>query len=603
MIGMMQEMDTQTLTLAVALVAAAWVGAALWYVLSPSDPVVEKIEFELEEYEAKDKIDAPVKEKMELEFPDRPGKLQCYDPATMQHLGEVEMMTRERVFEIVDKAHVAQREWAKTTFGQRRALLRALLDYYVHNIDDIVRVCVRDTGKTRLCAVLGEITPTCEKLRWMIAEGEKILATEYRGGQGPLTMHKSARVEYHPLGVIGVIAPFNYVGHNLMNHIISGLFAGNAVVCKVSEFSSWSADFLVRPVHVALKSMGFSTDLVQVVTGTAEAGSALTESRINKMVFTGSDKIGKLVMMSAAKNLTPVVLELGGKDPFVICEDVNLDLVVPTAMRGVFQNASANCIGIERIFVQESIHDKFVERVSAAVAQMKQAVPLLSHADIGAMTPPNAIEHIQRLVDDAKSKGAKVICGGKRNAALAPGQFYEPTILTNVEANMLITQEEVFGPVMCIRSWSTEDDLIEKANNCNYALASSVFSSSKARAARIGKRIDAGMLNENDFGTNYLCQQLPFGGCKASGFGKFAGPEGLRALCNVKSCTSDRIPGVQTQLPAPFVYPTALDAHKTAASLVGMGYSPSMSERAISLVQLLKGIMMPQQAPVSKKVD
>lgn len=598
---MAKELDAQTIASIIA--AAAVVLFLIKKILVPADPVLPKIEFELTEYEAKDKIDAPVKEKMELELKDRPGKLQCYDPATMQHLGEVEMMTRERVFEIVDSARVAQRQWAKTTFGQRRAFLRALLDYYVHHIDDIVRVSCRDTGKTRLCAVLGEVTPTCEKLRWMIAEGEKVLQTEYRGGQGPLTMHKSARVEYHPLGVIGVIAPFNYVGHNLLNHIISGLFAGNAVVCKVSEFASWSADFLVRPVHVALESMGMPTDLVQVVTGTAEAGAALTESNIDKMVFTGSDKVGRFIMQGASKRLTPVVLELGGKDPFVICEDVNLNTVVPTAMRGVFQNASANCIGIERLFVHEKIADKFIEMVTKSVSQMKQAVPLETHADIGAMTLPTAIDHIQRLVDDAKKKGAKILCGGKRNAALAPGQFYEPTIITNITPDMLIAQEEVFGPVMAIRVWSNEDELIEQVNNCNYALASSVFSGDKKRAARIGKRIDAGMLNENDFGTNYLCQQLPFGGCKASGFGKFAGPEGLRALCNVKSCTADRIPGVQTTLPEPFVYPTALDAHKTAASLVGMAYNPSWIESGVSLVNLLKGIAMPERAPVSKKSD
>jgi len=562
-----------------------------WLFQKQRDPVYPPIRVEVKGYEASDVIDAPVKEKMELVWSDRPGKLQCYDPATMQHLGEVEMMTKEQVDEIVERSHIAQRAWAKTTFGQRRAVLRLILEYYVENIEDIVRVCVRDTGKTKLCAVLGEITPTCEKLRWMIAHGEDVLKPEYRGGQGLLTMHKAARVEYHPLGVIGVIAPFNYVGHNLMNHVISGLFAGNGVVTKVSEFSSWSADFLVRPVHEALKQAGFSPDLVQVVTGMAETGQALTESRIQKMIFTGSDRVGRLVMKAASKNLTPVVLELGGKDPFVVCEDVDLKRVVPIALRGVFQNASANCIGIERIFLHEQIHDKFVEMARASVEKMVQAPPLQNHADIGAMTPPGAIDHIQRLVNDAVAKGAKVICGGKKNEKLQPGQFYVPTILTGVTSEMAIAKEEVFGPVMCIRSWSNKEGLLRNVNNCDYALASSVFSKDANRAAAIGSEIEAGMLNENDFGTNYLCQQLPFGGCKASGFGKFAGPEGLRALCNVKAVTSDRIPFIGTTLPEPFVYPTATNAHKTAENLVQLAYGKN---KVKGLVGVLKGIIGPK---------
>mmetsp|Transcript_25181 Transcript_25181/g.54399 ORF Transcript_25181/g.54399 Transcript_25181/m.54399 type:complete len:597 (+) Transcript_25181:63-1853(+) len=585
-----------------AIAAAAVIIVAIIFVnaFSAKDPVLPNIDIPLEKYEAEDCIDAPVKEKMDLVLTDRPGKLQCYDPATMQHLGEVELMNRERVNQIVASARVAQKDWAKSSFGERRAVLRAINDYYLNHVDDICRVAVRDTGKTKLGAVLGEITPTCEKIRWVLNSGEDLLRTETRGGQGMMTVHKSAFVEYEPLGVLGVLAPFNYVGHNLLNHIISGLFTGNAVVCKVSEYTSWSADFLVRPVHAALKAAGYSPDLVQVVTGMAEAGSALVESGVDKVIFTGSDRVGKLVMKAASEKLTPVVLELGGKDPFIVCEDVDLEWLLPTALRGVFQNAGQNCIGVERIFIHESIHDKFVEMAKAKVLQMRQGVPLKAASigetvDIGAMTMPGSLEHIQSLVDDAVARGAKLVCGGKINESLKPGLFFEPTIITGVTSEMRIAQEEVFGPVMAIRAWSNEEDLLDEVNDCPYALGSSVFSADVSRAKRIAKGVRAGMVNINDFGINYLCQSLPFGGRACSGFNKFAGPEGLRACCNVKAVTADRIPGVKTTLPEPFIYPTANTSHETAAHLVGMAYDPSWTNKVMSTISLVKGLVFPQK--------
>lgn len=564
------------------------------------DPKLPKIRVELKEYERKDMIDAPVKEAMELFLPERPGKLQCYDPCTAQHLGEVEMMPPNRVIEIVNSAREAQKRWATTSFGLRRAVLQTILDYYVSHQDDIVRVCIRDTGKTKLGAVLGEITPTCEKIRWILNDGEKILRPEIRGGQGLMSVHKSAIVEYEPLGVLGVLAPFNYVGHNLLNHIISGLFSGNAVVCKVSEYTSWSADFLLRPVHQALQVAGHSPNLVQVVTGMAETGAALVKSGVDKIIFTGSDKVGKLVMKSAAEHLTPVVLELGGKDPFIICEDIDLEWILPTALRGVFQNAGQNCIGIERIFVHKNVHDRFVELALNRVRLIKQGIPLKAathgySVDVGAMTMPNSLKHIKSLIDDAVSKGAKLLIGGKPNEKLKPGIFFEPTIIIGITSDMRIAKEEVFGPVMAIRSWSTEEELLREVNNCPYALGSSIFSKDITRARRIAKQVKAGMANINDFGINYMCQSLPFGGTKNSGFAKFAGIEGLRACCNVKAMTMDRIPGVKTSLPEAFVYPTTNASHETAMHIVALAYDASLINKFCAIVGLLKGLLKPKK--------
>lgn len=360
--------------------------------------------------------------KMVLNDPNRPGKLQCYDPSTMEHIGEVDDMTAEQVEAVIMKAKKAQKSWSKTTFEQRRQVMRYLLKYFIDRADSVATVSVRDSGKTMLCAVLGEVVPTAEKLRWIIANGEEILKPSYRGGQGLLTMHKTGRVEYKPVGVIGVAAPFNYPCHNMMNHIISGLFAGNGVVVKVSEYTSWSADYFLRIVRTALKEAGnFDQDIVQVVTGTAPAGVALSTSKnIDKFIFTGSDRIGKIVMKGCAQNLTPVVLELGGKDPFIVCADVDIDQVVPTATRGVFQNSGQNCVGIERLFVERKIYQPFIEKMVEVVKQMRQGVPLKlkGEVDIGAMAMPGQVEICQTLCDDAVKNGAQVLVGGKVNEKL-----------------------------------------------------------------------------------------------------------------------------------------------------------------------------------------
>eukprot|EP00122_Pirum_gemmata_P011201 Pgem_evm1s10368 len=567
---------------------------AYQFLFKKEEPV-KAIKIELKKYEQDEIIDAPVHEEMLLNDPEKPGKLQCYDPCTMQHLGEVDAMTKEQVDDCVARAAKAQKEWAKTSMATRIKVMKMILKYFVENQEDIVRVSVRDSGKTKLGAVLGEITPTCEKLRWIIKYGEDILKPETRGGQGLLTLHKHARVEYVPVGVLGVLAPFNYPCHNLLNHIISGLFSGNASVTKVSEYTSWSADFYLRSVHAALREVGHSPDLAQVVTGFGPTGAALVASDVNKIIFTGSDKVGKLVMKGAADKLTPVVLELGGKDPFIICKDVDLDWIKQIALRGVFQNNGQNCIGIERIYVEEAVYEEFVKKVLPIIKEMRQGQPLTGEKDnkidTAAMCMPAQITHIEALVADAKEKGANVLIGGERNTELGNGLFYKPTLITGITPDMRIAKEEVFGPVMAIVPWKTEDELLNIVNTgCPYGLGSSVFTNDRTRALRIANQIESGMTNINDFGINYLCQSLPFGGVKSSGFGRFAGPEGLRACCHVKSITEDRFPGVKTSLPPAFCYPVSCNSPAVASSLIEVAFESSWGKWAMSVVELLKGL-------------
>jgi acyl-CoA reductase-like NAD-dependent aldehyde dehydrogenase len=358
-----------------------------------------------------------------LSLPNRPGKVQCYQPASMRFLGEVRVDTPEEVREAVSKARAAQVAWASTSFNERRRVLRMISAIVLRQSDDITRLSCIDTGKTRVDAQLGEILTTLGKIDWLVAKtngGEDALRAEYRVTNFT-SMHKSARMEYVPLGVIGVIAPWNYPFYNMYNHISAALFSGNACVIKMSEYSAWSGSKFVRVAREVLKAAGHNEDLVQVVNGFGETGAALVNAA-DKIVFTGSPQIGKLVMRGASSTLTPVVLELGGKDPLIVCEDVSGGVanggVVPIALRGVFGNAGQNCVGIERVYVFESIYDEFIQTSLKAVESLRVGPSVdpntgaFLEVDMGAITTAMQLDLIQGLVDDAVSKGAILHCGG-----------------------------------------------------------------------------------------------------------------------------------------------------------------------------------------------
>ncbi len=525
--------------------------------------------------------------------PKRPGFLQCYDPSTSQRLGEVPAMTAADVHALVAKAKHAQQAWAQTSFAERRRVLSAIQGYIVDHMEDIARVCSRDSGKPKIEALLGEVMTTCEKIRTINVQGEGWLQPEYRK-PGPMMMHKTAYVEYRPLGVLGVIAPWNYPFHNMYNHVISGLFAGNAVVSKVSEYTSWSSyGYFSDIIRAALVACGHSPDLVACVTGLGDAGAALVACPdVDKIIFTGSPQVGRKVMEGAAPHLKPVILELGGKDPMVIMEDADIEALLPMALKGAFFNCGQNCCGVERVYVYESVHDKFVAEVVKRVAAFRQGPPLedADNVDCGAMVMPRQLEIVGDLVNEAVRQGAKVLVGGKPNPAHPQGNFFQPTVLVNVTNEMKIAQEEVFGPVMTIIKVPGDDDAVALAmvNQCNYGLGSSVFSRDAARALRLGNGIKAGMTTINDFGVNYLVQALPFGGVKHSGFDRFAGPEGLKACCLMKSVVVDKISFVKTSIPAQLQYPVTASAMPFGSGLLGLFYEPTLWGKAKAVVKLLK---------------
>lgn len=533
-------------------------------------------------------------------------RVQCYEPATMKYLGFFPALTPDEVREHVRQAREAQKVWAKSSFKQRRQLLRIFLKYIIQHQELICEISARDTGKTIVDASMGEIMTTCEKITWLLEEGERWLKPERRS-YGRSMLHKSARVEFHPLGVIGAIVPWNYPFHNIFNPMLAAVFSGNGIVIKVSEHASWSGCFYFRIIQAGLLAAGAPSDLVHVITGFGETGEALVSS-VDKVIFVGSTAVGKMVMENASKTLTPVTLELGGKDAFIVCDDVDVPHVAQIAVRAALQSSGQNCAGAERFYVHQDVYDSFKAQVIKIVKSVRVGPPLEARYDMGAICLQEHADKLQSLVNDALEKGAEIAVRGKLFFGSlgddVVGQFYPPTVILNVNHSMRLMQEEIFGPIIAIMKFSSDEEAIMLANDTNYGLGCAVFSGSQRRARSIASRIYCGFAVINDFASSYMCQSLPFGGVKNSGFGRFAGVEGLRACCLIKAVVEDRWwPYIKTKIPKPLQYPVAENAFEVQESLVETLYGLSIWDRLRGLVNVIKLLSEPNIPDETRKAQ
>lgn len=510
-----------------------------------------------------------------------PTHIACTSPIDAAQFSELHVDDARAVQAAIARARTAQASWGRSSFADRRRVLRSILDAVVSNADSICDDVVRDSGKTRENAMLGEVLPICEKLRWTIARGEAVLRPQ-RVSSGML-VHKRAQIEYLPAGVAGAILPWNYPFQNLLNPIITALMAGNAIVIKPSEWVSWSSARFHTIVREAITNAGESPELVQVVHGFAETAQALIAGGVDVLLFIGSVPNGRRVLRAAAETLTPVVLELGGKDPLIVCEDADMERAVHAALGGTFINCGQNCVASERILVHVSKAAEFEGRIASHVGSMRQGASAEGLVDVGAMITPLQLAHVEGLVARAVAAGARVVAGGKRQAG-REGWYYEPTVLADVRVDMEIMREEMFGPVMLLCTFETDEEAIAIANSTAFGLSSSVFSRDAKRAKRIADRVHAGMVAVNDFGgMTYMAQELPFGGVKDSGFGRMNGAEGLRAFCTSKGVLLDRFP---FGFPAK-VFPAGADDYVTTRNAVRLLYGASIGERARALYDLI----------------
>ncbi len=457
----------------------------------------------------------------------RPNQFKIKSPATGELLGTLPVHSDEDVSAAVARARRAGLVWSALGHAERRS---HLLDYrreLVRRMDEIIEVVHRENGKPRADAA-AELMLVVNHLTHAANRAETLFAPR-SVSSGMLANYKS-KVTYHPYGVIGVIGPWNYPIFTPMGSIGYALAAGNTVVFKPSELTPLSGKLLVECAQAAIPI----PDVLQLVTGFGETGAALARSKVDKIAFTGSPSTGRRVMAAAAENLTPVVLELGGKDAMIVAADADLDKAARAAVFGGLTNSGQACISIERVYVADAVYDQFVNLVVDYAKRIRVGDD--DEAHYGAMTMEKQIEIVREHLTEALAQGARALIGG---LSAIRGRFIDPTILVDVTSNMKIMREETFGPVLPIMRVSNADEAVRLANESTYGLGSAVFA--KEGAERLADRLRAGMTSVNSVIAFAGMPSLPFGGVGESGFGRIHGDEGMLEFARVKATTHERM--------------------------------------------------------------
>jgi acyl-CoA reductase-like NAD-dependent aldehyde dehydrogenase len=455
----------------------------------------------------------------------RSDKLEVRSPLTGELLATLPVHGADDVAAAVTRGRRAFEVWSALSFKERRA---HLLDYrreLVRRMDEIIDITHRENGKTAADAAQ-ELLLVLNHLTHAANRAESLLKSR-RVGSGLLANYRS-KVSYHPFGVIGVIGPWNYPLHTPMGSISYALATGNAVVFKPSELTPLCGKILVDCAQAAIPI----PDLLQLVTGFGETGAALARSRVDKIAFTGSAPTGRRVMAEAANNLTPVLLELGGKGPAIVAADADLDRAATSVVFGAFMNSGQACISTERALVVDSVYDAFVEKVVAIAKTLK--VGSDENAHYGAMTFDRQVERVREHVTEALNGGARAVVGGLDSIQ---GRFIEPIVLVDVAPRMKVMCEETFGPVLPIAKVSSLDEAVRLANDTPFGLGSSVFT--RSGGEDLAERIKTGMTSVNAVAAYAAIPGLPFGGVGESGFGRIHGDEGMLEFVRVKAITTE----------------------------------------------------------------
>ncbi len=458
------------------------------------------------------------------------GQLESFNPANGARIGAVPTTPPEVVQTIVDEVAQVQPFWAQLTLLGRARYLERAAQVLIDEADDVRDLIVREQGKSRNEAFSMEILPTIDALRWIARAGQEILADEKIPMSQIFLRTKSSAFTYEPLGVIAVIAPWNYPWSIPFGEVAIALMAGNGVVLKPASLTPLIGERIVRVFERA----GVPEGLVRVVHGPG-TGPALVSSSVAKVFFTGSVEVGRGVGEACARQLKGSVLELGGKDPMIVLPDADVEHAVAGALWGGFANAGQTCSGIERVYVMREVAERFISEVVAGAQRLRVGDPLSWDTEVGPMVSEEQFSAVRSLVDDAVAAGASMRCGGAVSVdGFERASFYAPTVLTGVTHEMRIMREEIFGPVLPIVIVDSEDEAVGLANDCSFGLGASVWTSDRSKGERFAREIDAGMVWINDHMFSHGACQCSWGGVKDSGLGRTHSKFGLYECVNVK---------------------------------------------------------------------
>ncbi len=487
--------------------------------------------------------------------PAAPTVIRNLEPATGAPLPEVPVTSPEDVVAAVGRAREAQKGWAALGFAERRRRLLAFKDLLLERADEVADLVHRENGKPRFEATLHDIVPVAMLTTYYARKARGILRDRRIGA--PLFPHKRFYVRYEPRGVIGVISPWNFPFSLPVGEIVTALAAGNGVVVKPSEFTPLTA----LKAKELLDAAGVPADLVAVVPGFGATGAALLAAGVDMVAFTGSVATGRKIAAACGERLIPCTLELGGKDPAVVLGDADLERAARTVVFGAFANSGQICASVERVYVDRRILDPFTRRVVELTRSLRQGDDSGGEVDVGAMTTPAQLEIVRRHVADAVAGGATVLAGG--NARTEKGRFFEPTVLSGVDARMAVLHDETFGPVLPIVPFDDEDEAVRLANGTAYGLNAYVFSKDRRHAEEVANRLTAGTVMVNDVLFTHGVPEMPWGGVRDSGIGRTHGAQALREVCWMRHVATERV-----AWSAPWLYPYRRSVQQTLVRAV-----------------------------------
>jgi len=461
-------------------------------------------------------------------------KIPKVNPATEEVIHKVPIVTTSDLRSALASSRKAFGQWSKTPVDQRAEVLRKISQLIPDKMDDISRAITLETGKPIVESNM-EVLGAQMYADYYAAEAQQLLQDEVRVVDFPQTGNYEFRTTFEPLGVVAVIAPWNWPFLISMQTILPAILAGDSVVYKPSSLTAMVGQKLAELFLEA----GLPDGVLNLVQGDGKVGDLLVRSGVEAVVFTGGNEVGSQVALNCAKGLKRAVLELGGSDPFIVLDDAQMDEAVNGAIYGRFFGAGQICVSAKRILVHKNVFDEFVNRFTEKTSALKVGNGMDPSTDIGPLISRNQRDYVTKIVRQAVSADAKVKCGGSAPGDLKKGFFYSPTVLTNVKPSMKLVTEEMFGPVAPVMSFEDEEQAIAMANATRYGLGASVWTADQDKALRLSRDIKSGMVWINDVAVTF--PHAPWGGVKESGLGRHSSRYGLLEMVNIRQVCINKL--------------------------------------------------------------